>query len=203
MGISSFIGIVVQIFFLLTPFFVLSIFVSLTNGQERTAQRRLALRTTVAILVISLILYLIGDRLFGYLGITLDAFKIGAGLVLLLSGIEVVRSTGKSPSGTRACDDDGDIAVVPLAIPYTVGPGTIGTLVSMGASSANASIRVMQLSGIVIAVLLMGVLLYFSSELEKILHRKGLNILSKLTGLYLAALASQLIFTGIRNILFS
>lgn len=201
MNIHVFIGMVVQFFFLLTPFFVLSLFVSLTVGMTLKEQRKLAVRTTLAILIIVVILYLLGDRIFGYLGITLDAFRIGAGLVLLLSGIEVVRSSG-TPSGTRQCDDDGDVAVVPLAIPYTVGPGTIGTLLTMGASAESAAIRISHLAGIVIAVFMMGALLYFSATLERLLKKKGLNILSKLTGLFLAALASQLIFTGIRNMLF-
>lgn len=77
---------------------------------ELPRQRKLAVRTTLAVMTIVLIIYLLGDRIFGYLGISLDAFRIGAGLVLLLSGIEVVRSSG-TPSGTRQCDDDGDIAV--------------------------------------------------------------------------------------------
>ena len=201
MNIHVFIGMVVQFFFLLTPFFVLSLFVSLTAGMTLKEQRKLAVRTTLAILIIVVILYLLGDRIFGYLGITLDAFRIGAGLVLLLSGIEVVRSSG-TPSGTRQCDDDGDVADVPLAIPYTVGPGTIGTLLTMGASAESAAIRISHLAGIVIAVFMMGALLYFSATLERLLKKKGLNILSKLTGLFLAALASQLIFTGIRNMLF-
>ena len=195
MDVNMFIGMVVQFFFLLTPFFVLSLFVSLTSGMELPRQRKLAVRTTLAVMTIVLIIYLLGDRIFGYLGISLDAFRIGAGLVLLLSGIEVVRSS-------RQCDDDGDIAVVPLAIPYTVGPGTIGTLLTMGASADSARLRVTQIAGIVIAVLIMGLLLYFSAALERLLKKKGLNILSKLTGLFLAALASQLIFTGIRNIMF-
>ena len=201
MDVNMFIGMVVQFFFLLTPFFVLSLFVSLTSGMELPRQRKLAVRTTLAVMTIVLIIYLLGDRIFGYLGISLDAFRIGAGLVLLLSGIEVVRSSG-TPSGTRQCDDDGDIAVVPLAIPYKVGPGTIGTLLTMGASADSARLRVTQIAGIVIAVLIMGLLLYFSAALERLLKKKGLNILSKLTGLFLAALASKLIFTGIRNIMF-
>ena len=183
MDVNMFIGMVVQFFFLLTPFFVLSLFVSLTSGMELPRQRKLAVRTTLAVMTIVLIIYLLGDRIFGYLG------------------IEVVRSSG-TPSGTRQCDDDGDIAVVPLAIPYTVGPGTIGTLLTMGASADSARLRVTQIAGIVIAVLIMGLLLYFSAALERLLKKKGLNILSKLTGLFLAALASQLIFTGIRNIMF-
>ena len=131
--------------------------------------------------------------------ITLDAFRIGSGIVLLLSGIEVVRGTG-IPAG-RQSNDDGDIAVVPLAIPYTVGPGTVGTLLLMGAGAPSTEVKITEILGIIFAVGALGLLLFYSDTLEKVLKRKGLNILSKLTGLYLAALASQIIFEGIKNIM--
>lgn len=120
MTVSMVIGVFVKIFFLLTPFFVLSVYVTLTRGEEHMTRRKLAVRTTVAVLVIVMILYLFGEAIFRYLGITLDAFRIGSGIVLLLSGIEVVRGTGipaRPPVERRR-----GIAVVPLAIPYTVGP---------------------------------------------------------------------------------
>ena len=194
------IGIFIKVLFLLTPFFVLSRFISLTRGTTTEERHRLALRATRACLVICLIVYLFGRQIFSCLGITLDAFRIGSGIILLLTGIEVVRNSGGC-TGLRQCDEDGDIAVVPLAIPYTVGPGTVGTLLVMGAGTADTATRVTEIVGIVVAVLLLGGMLYFSASLEKILKKKGLNILSKLTGLFLAALASQIVFEGIRNIL--
>lgn len=199
MTVSTVIGVFVKIFFLLTPFFILSIFVTLTRDEEAAARRKLAIRTTVAVLVIVMVLYLFGEAIFRYLGITLDAFRIGSGIVLLLSGIEVVRSSG-IPAG-RQSSEDGDISVVPLAIPYTVGPGTIGTLLVMSAGNTSPEVRITEILGIGFAVGALGLLLFFSDTLENLLKRKGLNILSKLTGLYLAALASQIIFQGIRNIL--
>ena len=77
MTVSSIIGVFVKIFFLLTPFFVLSVYVTLTRGEEEMSRRKLAVRTTVAVLVITMILYLFGEQIFRYLGITLDAFRIG------------------------------------------------------------------------------------------------------------------------------
>lgn len=200
MTVSAIIGVFVKIFFLLTPFFVLSVYVTLTRGEEEISRRKLAVRTTAAVLVIAMVLYLFGEQIFRYLGITLDAFRIGSGIVLLLSGIEVVRGTG-IPTGVRQSDEDGDISVVPLAIPYTVGPGTVGTLLVMGAGVPSTEVRIAEILGIIFAVFALGALLFFSDKLEKILKRKGLNILSKLTGLFLAALASQIIFEGIKNIL--
>ncbi|WP_294478843.1 MarC family protein [uncultured Victivallis sp.] len=200
MTVSAIIGVFVKIFFLLTPFFVLSVYVTLTRGEEEISRRKLAARTTIAVLVIAMVLYLFGEQIFRYLGITLDAFRIGSGIVLLLSGIEVVRGSG-IPTGVRQSNDDGDISVVPLAIPYTVGPGTVGTLLVMGAGAPSTEVRIAEILGIIFAVFALGALLFFSNKLEKLLKRKGLNILSKLTGLFLAALASQIIFEGIKNIL--
>ena len=193
------IGTLVRLFFLLTPFFVLSLFVSMTTELTETERRHLALRTTLAILIICLVIYLFGQPIFAYLGITLDAFRIGSGIVLMLSGIEVVRGTGL-PAGPRCSGDGGDIAVVPLAIPYTVGPGTIGALLVMGAGASSTSERITEIIGIIIAVILLGGMLYFSSLFEKMLKRKGLHILSKLTGLFLTALAAQIISEGICGI---
>lgn len=193
------IGVFVKIFFLITPFFVLSVYVTLTRNEESMARRKLAVRTTLAVLIIVLILYLFGNAIFSYLGITLDAFRIGSGIVLLLSGIDVVRGNG-IPAG-RQSNEDGDIAVVPLAIPYTVGPGTIGTLLLMGAGASSTDVRITEILGIIFAVGTLGILLFFSDILERVLKSKGLNILSKLTGLYLVALASQIIFDGIKNIM--
>ena len=180
MTTSTIVGVFVKIFFLLTPFFILSIFLTLTREEKSAARRVLAVRTTVAVLVIVMVLYLFGEAIFRYLGISLDAFRIGSGIVLLLSGIEVVRSSGV-PLGRQSSE--------------------VGTLLVMSAAKPPVEVRVTEILGIVFAVGVLGLLLFFSDTLEELLKRKGINILSKLTGLYLVALASQIIFEGIKNIL--
>ena len=198
MGISSVIGICVKFFLILTPFFILSVFVAVSSDLERKDKNSLAYRTTFAVWITCMILYLYGNVIFRYLGITLDAFRIGAGLVLMLNGIEMVRSNG-IPSARNIGGTD--ISVVPLAIPYTVGPGTIGTLLVMGAEATGWNARIPALIGITVAVILVGVMLRFSNKIADILKSKGINILSKLTGMFLVSLAAQLIFDGIKNIL--
>ena len=204
MPIHAIIGVFVKLFVLLTPFFVLSVFVTMTSDRTIRERRSVAWRTALAIWIICVTIYLFGDRIFAYLGITLAAFQAGAGVLLLLSGIELVRGTPVATNGLRraAESDGGDISVVPLAIPYTVGPGSIGTLLVMGASSGNDwTVRLVDLSGLTIAVLCVGVMLYFSTRLESWLGAKGLNILTKLTGLFLAALAAQLILNALKTLL--
>ena len=202
--LESCIGVFVKIFVLLTPFFILSVFLAMTGSLESKERRYLAKRTTFAIWVICMVIYLFGERIFHYLGITPEAFQAGTGVMLLLSGIELVRGT--STSSIRSSSGSSDIAVVPLAIPYTVGPGTVGTLLVMGASAgeraANAgygrwSFMLVELCAIVIACAGVSAMLFYSEAVNRIFKDKGVRILSKLTGMYIVALAAQIIFDGV------
>lgn len=196
-------GLIVKLFLLLTPFFILSVFVYSCDGMEHSARQKLALRTGSAVVCACVVLYLFGEIIFNYLGISLNAFRIGAGLVLMLNGIDMVRS---SQPKNRQLEESGDPAVVPLAIPTTVGPGTIGTLLVMGASAgeraANAgygrwSFMLVELCAIVIACAGVSAMLFYSEAVNRIFKDKGVRILSKLTGMYIVALAAQIIFDGV------
>lgn len=199
--ISTAIAVVIKLFLLLTPFFILSVFVTTCAQLEPKAQKKLAVRVAWAVVTACCVIYLFGALIFKYLGISLDAFRIGAGLVLMLSGIDMVRG-GETPKARDLGEFSSDPAVVPLAIPTTVGPGTIGTLLVMGQGAfEKPSECIFTLGGIVIACFLVGIMLYYGRHLEKLLKSKGLNILSKLTGMYIVALAAQIIFTGANNML--
>ena len=195
---SGYIAVLIKMFFLLTPFFALSMFLTSTADYSSASKRRTALRTTLAVLCTTLLIYWFGEYLFLVLGITVDAFRIGAGTILLITAISLVNGTGHS--GQKS-DEAVDISVVPLAIPCIVGPGTIGALLVMGADGGTFRERLAVCLGIVTAVAILGCFLYLSDQLERLLKRNGIQILSKITGLMLAALAAQIIFTGIKNFL--
>lgn len=199
MSISTFIGLIVKLFLLLTPFFILSLFIATTEGMEARKRKFLAFRVGTAVTIISLIIFLFGELIFKYLGITLEAFRIGCGLVLMLSGIDLVRDSGTPKA--RICDDGDDPAVVPLALPCTVGPGTIGTLLVMGSEVSGPTERIWDCVAIVIACISVGLMLYFSHGVTRFLKARGVKILSKLTGMYLVALAAQIMADGIRGFL--
>ena len=196
MPVEAVVGVFVKFLVLLTPFFILSVFVSVTDGLLEKERKKLAKRTTIAIWIVSLVIYIFGNRLFAYMGLTIPAFQAGTGILLMLSGIGLVR--GNNSADVPRNPDD--IAVVPLAIPYTVGPGTLGALLVMSAEAVSWKARVIDIAGITVAVAVIGVLLFFSEGLLKLLKRKGLDILSKLTGLFLSALAAQLILNGLKSI---
>lgn len=202
-AIGDFVGLVIKLFVLLSPFCTLSLFISCSGEMQVREQRSFAVRIAVAIWIICILFYLFGQAIFGFLGITLDAFRIGAGVVLFLNGLDLVRGSGIPRA--KMCAGGGDMAVVPMAIPYTVGPATIGVLLMMGANLAASSNRMArcftELAAITVVGVLVGLLLTFARQLELVLKEKGLSILGKLTGMYLVALAAQIIFDGVRGLM--
>jgi multiple antibiotic resistance protein len=192
---AQFFSIWIKLFFVLTPFFALTMFLSLTDGYDRSRRKRLALAACAAVALICLILFFAGRQVFFALGITLDSFRIGAGILLLLSGIQLVQGRAGSAGGSS----DGDVAVVPLAIPIVVGPATTGTLLVMGAELSVLSEKVTGCLALLFAVACVGAVLLAASALQRILGSRGISILSRLTGLILAALAAQMIMTGVQG----
>lgn len=187
----------IKFFFLLTPFWVMSTFLSMTQEMTLAARHKLALRVTLAVIAACVILIFAGNAIFRMFDITIDSFRVGAGGLLFLTAVNLVHGKPKvSEPGMKLNED---IAVVPLAIPITVGPGTTGALLVMGTDFHTVQEKAIGGSALLASILCVGVLLCVASGVEKVLGQKGLNVLSKLTGLILAALSAQLIMTGIQG----
>lgn len=196
---SYFITIWIKFFFVLAPFFVLSMFLSMTGGLNKKDRQSKAFKVSITVLFTCYVLYFFGDIIFKVFGITVDSFRIGAGILLFLSAVDLVRDSKKSSVSDLERDD---VSVVPLSIPIAVGPATIGTLLVMGSESTTATETILGCVGVTAAVICLGIILYSAVIIEKFLGEKGIVIMSKLTGLVLAALASQIVLEGVRNILF-
>ena len=194
---TLFINVFLKIFMIFTPFFVISAFLSLTKNDSQTERQRIAIKVTLAVGLTCFALFLFGSYIFALFGITLDAFRIGAGAILFLSAVSMIQGKAiVSPQDSRE-----DVAVVPLAIPITVGPGTIGALLVMGAGLKTAPEKVTACLALLCAVLLVGGLLFVAGRLERFIGQQGLTILTKLTGLFVSAIAAQIFFTGLKNFL--
>ncbi|MBP6163785.1 MAG: MarC family protein [Aliarcobacter sp.] len=194
-----FISTFLKMFFIMTPFFVLSVFLTLTQDATPKEKKALAIKVTISVIIASLILLFFGKHIFSVFGITLDAFRIGAGALLFLTAVELVKG---SKDGAKASDKDiSQLAVVPLAIPVTIGPGTIGILLVMGATFESKASLIMGSLALVSAVVVIGLMLYTSTVFERLIGKQGLLVISKITGLFLAALSAQIVFTGIKGFL--
>lgn len=194
-NLSLFVSVWIKFSFVFTPFFVLSMFLSMTEDYTEGRRRKLALTVSGATAVICFVLFFAGTQLFSLFGITLNSFRIGAGALLFLSAVSLVQGKTAATDTAR----DGDIAVVPLAIPIIVGPATTGTLLVQGAELEGVTAKGLGSLALLLAVLCLCILLLLGSRIQRSLGNRGISILSKITGLILSALAAQMIMTGIRG----
>ena len=189
--------IAVKFVFLFAPFFVVSMFLALTRGESTAVKRNIALRAITASATIGVVLFFAGPLLFEIIGITLNSFRVGAGSLLFLTAVSLVNSGTRNHAKGLPDEDRDDISVVPLAMPVIVGPATIGTILVLGAELPTFAETFVGMLGMLSALVFLGGMLLLSGFLERALGKTGLNILSKVSGLILAAMAAEIVFTGV------
>ena len=204
---GHFFNLAFQFCVVLTPFALLSAFLVMTQDLSAAERRKVALRTGIAVIIICFAWFYFGNFIFMLFGVKIDAFRIGGGVILFLNALQMVRGNGngngsaKVVEGKETSRDYDDIAVVPLAIPITVGPGTTAALIVMGNETADWQRMLLNLSSLLLAILVLTTILLLGTRLEQMLSKKGITIVSKVSGLFLSAIAAQMIFEGIKNIL--
>ena len=170
-------------------------FLTMTSGSNKNERRQLALRVTAAAGTICLVLFFFGNAIFALFGITLDAFRLGAGALLFISAVGLAGAA--QPPSTQV--EDEDITVVPLAMPVIVGPATIGSMLVLGAETTSWTYKLLGCLALLAAVVGVGSILLLGAAIERVLGRRGIHILSKITGLVLAALGAQMILAGLKG----
>jgi len=191
--LNFFIGSLLKFFFLTTPFFALSMFLAMTPELTENERDRLANRVVVAAWIITMLMFLCGQVIFRVFGISVDAFRIGAGALLFLSAVALMNP--KVNPGERR--QGADMAVVPLAMPVIIGPATCGPLLVMGAEIGDWPSRLVVMAAMTLSLFALWVILRMAAWMEKHLGQQGLSVLMRLTGLILSALSAQMIMTGV------
>lgn len=194
----------VTLFIVVDPIGVAALFVVLTRDSAPALRRRMATHAVVLSGVILGVFYFSGDVLLKRMGITLPAFKIAGGILLLLLAIDMVfaRQSGlrsTTAGETYEAEHKKDISVFPLAFPMIAGPGALTTVLLMSGNAAHTL-----LFGYLVLVLLLVlamtlVCLLLAPRLIHLLGQTGANVISRLLGLILAALAVQFVLDGIKQ----
>lgn len=195
----------IAFFVTIEPIGVGAIFAGLTRGESRERKRRLAIRATAIAALILLAFALVGEALMAGLGISVAALRTAGGVLLLLLAVDMVfaRPSGirsMTASETAEAGQRDDIAVFPVAIPLIAGPGAItSTILFMGRASGDPVAQAAVLAVLLIILALTLVVLWFAVELSRLLGITGINVLNRVLGILLAALACQFILDGIRG----
>ena len=193
------------IFFVVDPFAAVPFFLALTRQDGPEKRRETALRASLTAGLVLATFAVAGAWIFSLLGISLPAFRIAGGVVLLLLAVDMIRT---QPSRTRITEkeieagvDKEDVAIVPLAMPLLAGPGSIATVVVLMARAREGPWwhAVPVLGATAVTAALCYVILAGAARVERVLGRTGLAILERAAGLLLVAVAVQFMLDGIRE----
>jgi multiple antibiotic resistance protein len=194
----------VLFFVVVEPVTLVPLFAAMTEGEDEAFRRKMALKA-VCIAGGVLLLFAVGGAAFlKVMGISIDAFRIAGGIMLFLIALEMVFARESGTRTTSEEKDEGrkrkDVSVFPLAFPFIAGPGALAiVLLTFGASRDDLWLSV-GLFGVVLAVL---AITYLFMRLTPIVMRvmgvTGGNVVNRLSGVVLAALAVQFIITGVTN----
>lgn len=194
---------------LINPFSALTLFLDSTRGYNSTDRRKFARITSLTVLITITFFTIAGELLLKVLGISIGSFQVAGGILVFLIAINMMNGDGNpvKPDQENVNVDDrvetlGNTAaaVVPLAIPMIIGPGGISTVIIYSAQVNDWH----QKLAIIIAGFLISLFCYLSlmaaGRLSRFLGDTGLNIMSRIMGMLLAAVAIEILVSGIRTI---
>lgn len=201
-NIPALIAAFTTLFIIIDPPGLAPLYIALTQGMSPAHRRAIGLRACLTAMVLMLGFLFLGASLLGFIGISMPAFRIAGGILLFITALDMLFERRQSRRQHNA--DDGnepghDPSVFPLAIPLIVGPGAITTIILLaGQATGPADYAAI---AAVMAVNLVIVFGFFiaSTTIERILGKTGINVVTRVLGMLLAALAVQFILDGLRT----
>jgi MarC family membrane protein len=206
MALNFLISALVTLLVVVDPVGLVPTFIGITDGLSESLRREVALRAALIAGAILIGAALIGNWLLSVLAISLSAFRIAGGLLLFSVATEMVLGVRMRREGQVAeqamVEHARNIAAFPLAIPLMAGPGAITAMVLLAGRTEGSSLLFALLLAVAALVAAACYLAFLSaSRLGRILGVTANNVLSRLLGVLLAALAVQYVVDGIRAIL--
>lgn len=194
------------VLFIVDPIGVVPLFVAMTAGDSPEKCRAMARRACVTAAGVLTFFALFGTVVFQVFGVTLSAFRVAGGLLLMLTALDMLRAQHPGTKTSAAEAEEGatqdDIAIVPLAMPLLAGPGAIATvMVLMAQHGAGLEAAVPVMAAIIITMGIAYLTLRSAQAIKRVLRQTGIAILERVFGLILAAIAVQFVFEGGKELL--
>ena len=189
------------LFVVIDPIGLAPIFIALTQGTDAKHRRAVALRAvTIAFILLTLFAFF-GEAVLGFSGVSLPAFRIAGGILLFITALDMLfdrRTKRREDKAEEHDEEHPDPSVFPLAIPLIAGPGAIATMILL-VGQAPGPIGIASVLGVMLAVLALVLMLFLlGGIIERALGRTGINVVTRLLGMLLAALSVQFVLDGLR-----
>jgi multiple antibiotic resistance protein len=194
----------ITLFVIVSPIGVLITFISLTSNMTLQEKNQTARKAVILACAMALFFALTGDMILDFFGISVDSLRVAGGILLFKIAFDMMLAHVSRESVTEGeineSMDRDNVWIFPIALPMMTGPGTITTVILLSGGAES----VFQQSAVFLAILLTFltcfITLFFSRRIYRVIGYTGTLVISRLMGLFLAALAVDFITKGVWNI---
>jgi multiple antibiotic resistance protein len=195
-----------SIFFLVDPFAAIPSFLAITESAEPKRRKRMARKAALTCFIVLASFALGGQLIFKMFGITLPAFEVAGGLILLLIGLDMLQAkrsaTQEATGDTEEASHKEDAGIVPLGIPMLAGPGAISSVMVL--VGQVPSLWHWEMGAILGAIAVTALVSYWvlagAGRVRQVMGETGIRILVRIMGLLLVALAMQFFVNGLTDL---
>jgi multiple antibiotic resistance protein len=193
--------ITIALFAIVNPIGSVPIFISATDGWSMQDRAKTAKTVATTVFIVLAVSAFLGDQILNFFGISIPSFQVGGGILILLIAISMVHGkqggTRQTPEEAQSLSEREVIAIVPLSIPLLAGPGAISSMIIAAQQNASFAGHVSLFIPIFIIAIIIWLVLRLSVNISLRLGTIGINIVTRLMGLILAAMAVEFITHGL------
>ena len=194
----------VGLFAIVSPVGVVPLYLSFTENVKRR-RATIARTTAFSVALIFTITMLVGQSLLSFFSISVDAFRVAGGILLMSIAFGMLQArvnrTGHTPEEDEDAVDSASVAVVPLAMPLLAGPGSMSTIILFSNQTEGAVDNMaLFVTCLLVAFIIWGIL-HFAPQIGDRMSLTSMNVLTRVMGLILAAMSVEFIVGGLRNLL--
>jgi multiple antibiotic resistance protein len=191
---------IVGIFVIVDPIGSVGIFLSVTNGFTQIKKEKAARFAGITVAAVLVIAALMGQAILDLFGIRLAAFSVAGGILFLILAVEMIRGEGASQFHklSKRSEQLPAAAIVPLGVPLMAGPGAISTVILASPGSANWFETTILISSIAVLGMVTWLCFSYAQYIGKLIGDIGIQLISRIMGLILAALAVEYMVKGIQ-----
>lgn len=187
---------------ILNPIGVIPIFINLTYNQTAAERNRTALMAAMTVGVVLAVSLLCGELILNFFGISVASFQVAGGILILFNSLSMLQAkmgaTRQTEEEAQETAEREDVAVVPIGVPLTAGPGAISTVILYGHKPALFGRYVILVAGIAIVAAIVWAAFRLAPFISHALSRTGINIVTRLMGLIMAAIGIEFIASGLK-----
>ncbi len=201
---AEYVKIFIGLLAIVNPFGTIPLFISMTANESEIQRKKTVNTTTMGVTLILLTVLFFGQLMLQFFGISIDSFRVGGGILLLIMAIAMLNAKTSNVKQTKVeayeSIEKEAVAIVPLAMPLLAGPGAISTVIL----AAHKGSGIWHYTNIALGIILLSVIVWLvlraSFWITNRLGETGINIFSRIMGLILAAIAVEFIANGLKGL---